>query len=387
MKKICVVTGSRAEYGLLKPLMTRIRKEPGLKLQLVVTGMHLSPEFGSTYKEIEKDGFKIDRKVNIGLIKDTPEGVANSTGLAISGIAKAYKVLDPDIVVLLGDRFEIFAAAAAALISRRIIAHIHGGELTLGAIDDAFRHSITKMSHIHFTSTEEYRKRVIQLGEDPKRVYNVGALGLDNIKNMKLLSKKELEKKLGFTFGKRNLLVTFHPVTLEKDAGVEGFRNMLRALDTMKDTKLIFTKANADPGGRKINRILDRYALKNINKAVVFTSMGQLNYLSAMRYVDAVIGNSSSGIIEALGFGVPTVNIGNRQEGRVKPVTVVSANNDERSIAKAINVAMDKKFSCSRGNRKNPYDKGDVARRMVSIISRTGEKVMWKKFHCPVSVK
>jgi GDP/UDP-N,N'-diacetylbacillosamine 2-epimerase (hydrolysing) len=387
MKKICVVTGSRAEYGLLKPLMTRIKKEPGLKLKLVVTGMHLSPEFGSTYKEIEKDGFKIDSKVNIGLTRNTPEGVANSTGLAISGIAKAYKALDPDIVVLLGDRFEIFAAAAAALISRRIIAHIHGGELTLGAIDDAFRHSITKMSHIHFTSTEEYRKRVIQLGEDPKRVYNVGALGLDNIKNMKLLSKKELEKRLGFTFGKRNLLVTFHPVTLEKDAGVGGFKNLLGVLDKTEDTKLIFTKANADPGGKIINKMIDSYVKKNRERAIVFASMGQLNYLSAMRYVDAVIGNSSSGIIEAPGFGVPAVDIGNRQEGRVKPVTVVSANNDERSIVEAINIALDKKFSCFLRNIKNPYDKGVAARRMVGVILKTDEKIIRKKFYSPVFVK
>jgi UDP-hydrolysing UDP-N-acetyl-D-glucosamine 2-epimerase len=362
--------------------MEEIGKTAGLKFQLVVTGMHLSRKFGSTYREIEKDGFHIDKKVNIKIAGDTSEAVAGSTGLAVSGMAEAYKELDPDIVVLLGDRFEIFGAAAAALISRKIIAHIHGGEITEGAIDDALRHSITKMSYLHFTSTEEYRKRVIQLGEEPERVYNVGALGVDNIKKMNLLSKKELEKELGITFGDKNIIVTFHPVTMQSDAGVSEFKNLLKVLEQMKDIKVIFTRANADPGGAQINKIIDGYLRINKNKAVAFDSMGSLNYLSAMQYVQAVVGNSSSGIIEAPNFGIPTVNIGIRQKGRIRPSSVKDSDGSYKSLKNIMKDIYSENpgIGCSRKN--NPYKRGGAgaAVRIVKVLKRTDLSSSLKHF-------
>ena len=379
-KKICIVTGSRSEYGLLKPLMDEVKKDKHLVLQIIVTGMHLSPAFGSTYKEIEKDGFEIDEKVDISLKNDTPEGVARSTARAMSGMAEAYKRLAPDIVVLLGDRFEIFGAATAAHISRKVIAHIHGGELTEGAIDDAFRHSITKMSHLHFVSTEEYRKRVIQLGEQPEHVYNVGALGVDNIKNMKLLAKKEIEKELGFSFGKRNLLITFHPVTLEADTAEEQFKNLLGVVNNIEDVRLIFTKANADPGGRAINNKIDEYVRRNKEKAVVFTSLGRLRYLSILQYVDAVVGNSSSGIIETPSFHVPTVNLGNRQKGRIKADSVIDCNADELSVLKAIKKALSDDFRNRCKETSNPFGEGNAARKIVKILKKTNIRNSKKKF-------
>ena len=383
MKKVCIVTGSRAEYGLLKPVMDEVIKKPTLELQLVVTGMHLSADFGSTYKAIEKDGFKIDEKVEISLTSDTPEGVARSTGLAISGMAEAYKKLDPDIVVLLGDRFEIFGAAAAALISRRVIAHIHGGELTEGAMDDAFRHAITKMSHFHFTSTEEYRKRVIQLGESPERVYNVGAVGLDNIKKMKFLSKDELEKELNFTFGDRNLLVTFHPETLGEMPVKDQIKTLLDGLNSMDEVNCIFTKANADPGGICINEMIDNYVSKNPYKAVSFDSMGQLLYLSTLQFVDAVVGNSSSGIIEVPLFGIPTVNVGSRQKGRIRTPSVINAALNEVAIEKALKKVFSEDFVFECKREVNPYGKGDTSKKIVEILKgiKIDKDLLVKKFH------
>ena len=305
-RKICVVTGTRAEYGLLYWLMKEIESDDDLELQIIATGMHLSPESGLTYKEIEKE-FRIDKKIEMLLSSDTPVGISKSMGLAQISFAEAYDELRPDIVVVLGDRYEIFSAASAAMIGRIPIAHLHGGETTEGAFDESIRHAVTKMSHLHFTATEEYRKRVIQLGEHPDRVFNVGGLGIDNIKKLELLSKSEFEDSIGFKLDKKNILVTFHPVTLEDSTASEQFRNLLDAIDELKKTHIIFTKANSDTDGRVINSMIDEYAQSHNDKAIAFTSLGQLRYLSALRYVDAVVGNSSSGLAEAPSFKVGTI--------------------------------------------------------------------------------
>ena len=362
------MTGSRAEYGLLRPLIERIRRDNGLTLQLIATGMHLSPEFGLTFRDIVNDGFRIDEKVEVLLSSDTPVGTSKSMGLAMSGLAEAYRKLSPDIVVVLGDRFEVFSAAAAALVGQFPIAHIHGGELTEGAIDDAFRHSITKMSHLHFTSTEEYRRRVIQLGENPERVFHVGALGIDCIKDTRLISKAVLEKKFGLKFNKRNLLITFHPATLEKNSAEGQFRNLLDALDELKDTHMIFTKANADTGGRMINRMIEEYVAQHSFKAFAVTSMGQQGYLSAMEYVDAVVGNSSSGIIEAPSFKIGTINIGDRQKGRVRAESVIDCDANERDIGSALRKLYSEAFQERLEDVINPYEKPDTAKRIKRVL-------------------
>lgn len=367
-KKICVITGSRAEYGLLRPLLEEIKTDTDLKLQLIVTGMHLSPEFGLTYQEIQKDGFDIDEKIDISLISDKPAGISKSISLAITGFVKCYGRLKPELIVVLGDRFEIFGAVVAALVSRIPVAHIHGGELTEGVFDDTLRHCITKMCHVHFTSTQEYRKRIIQLGEDPVRVFNVGAIGLENIKGLRLLSKKALEKELDFKFSKYNLLVTFHPLTLEDNTSGIQFQELLDALDELKDTKIIFTKANADPDGRVINKMIDKYVSKNPDKATAFVSMGRLKYLSTIRVVDAVVGNSSSGIIEASSFRVPTINIGDRQKGRVRPRSVIDCKPEKKEIKKAFDTVLLQKFKNTIKCVKNPYEKRNAAMNIKNII-------------------
>ncbi len=369
-RKICIVTGSRAEYGLLRPLLKEVSGDPELTLQLVVTGMHLSEEFGSTYKEIESDGFNIDEKIDIGLHSDTPTGIAESMGLAMSGFAKAYQQLRPDIIVVLGDRFEIFAAAATAMVSRLHIAHLHGGERTEGAIDEAFRHSITKMSHLHFASTKEYRRRIIQLGEDPSRVFNVGAIGLDNIRDLKLLAKEELEDQLNTKFNKHNLLVTFHPVTLEDNTSGEQFQILLDVLNGLKDTNIIFTKSNADTGGRTINNMIDEYVSYNPKTAISFTSMGQLLYLSTLQFVNVVVGNSSSGIIEAPSFKIGTINIGDRQKGRIKAESIINCQPLKDDINGAFEKLYSKEFQISLKNVQNPYGAGGAAKKIKEILKK-----------------
>ncbi len=306
-RKICIVTGTRAEYGLLYWLMKEIEKDRDLELQLIATGMHLSPEFGLTYKEVEKD-FKIDKKIEILLSSDTAIGVSKSMGLAQISFTEAYEELKPDILVVLGDRYEIFSAVASAMIGNIPIAHLHGGETTEGAFDESIRHSITKMSHLHFTATDEYKNRVIQLGEHPSRVFNVGGLGIDNIKKLKLLSKDEFEASIDFKLNKKNILVTFHPVTLENSTAKEQFQILLDVVDELEDTHIIFTKANSDTDGRVINNMIDEYVKNHNDKAVCFTSLGQLRYLSALQYVDAMVGNSSSGLAEAPSFKIGTIN-------------------------------------------------------------------------------
>ena len=298
MKKVCVVTGTRAEYGLLKPLIEKINNDADLQLQLVATGMHLSPEFGLTYKEIEQDGFEITERNEMLLSSDTPNGITKSVGLGTIGFADIFTRIAPDIAVILGDRYEALAAATAAMIHRIPIAHIHGGELTEGIIDEPIRHAITKMSILHFTTTEEYRNRVIQLGEHPGRVFYVGALGVENIKTQSLMSKKELEKSIRFKLDRSYMIVTFHPVTLENNTAKEQFENLLEALDSTEDYQILFTKANADTDGRIINQKIDAYVNRNKERAIAFTSLGMVRYLSALQYCDMVVGNSSSGIIE-----------------------------------------------------------------------------------------
>lgn len=367
MRKICIITGTRAEYGLLYWLMKEMQSDASLELQIIVTGMHLSPEFGLTYKEIEKE-FSINKKIEMLLSSDTPIGISKSMGLAQISFAEAYEDLSPDIAVVLGDRFEIFSAATAAMIARIPIAHIHGGETTEGAFDEAIRHSITKMSHLHFVATEEYRQRVIQLGEEPKRVFNFGAPGLDNIHNLHLLTKEEFEESIGFKLGMKNLLVTFHPVTLEQSTAKEQFQQLLFALDSLSDTHIIFTKANADTDGRIINYMIDSYVSANSNKSIAFTSLGQLRYLSALQNVDAVVGNSSSGLIEAPSFKIGTINIGDRQKGRIKAASVIDCTPDRDAIKNAIQLLYSPGFQKNLCDVCNPYGEGGSSKKIAGIL-------------------
>ena len=308
-RKICVVTGTRAEYGLLFWLMKGIQDDPDLVLKIIATGMHLSPEFGLTYREIEKDGFKIDKNVEILLSADTPSAISKSTGLGVIGFADALVEIKPDIMIILGDRYEILSAAIAATFGRIPIAHIHGGETTAGAFDEAIRHSITKMAWWHFVAADDYRKRVIQLGEDPKRVFMVGGMGTDGIIKSKLLKKEELEQALSFKFGGKNLLVTFHPVTLEKETSRQHFKTLLDTLNRLDDTTIIFTAPNADTDGRIIKKMINDFVLIHPPNAISFTSIGRLNYLSMLQFIDGIVGNSSSGLLEAPALKVGTINI------------------------------------------------------------------------------
>ena len=368
MKKIGVITGTRAEYGLLKPLITKLNLAVDLELQLIVTGMHLSPEFGLTYQEIEQDGFKIKERNEMLLSSDTPNGITKSMGVAIIGFADIYTRIEPDIVIILGDRYEAFAAASAAMIHRIPIAHIHGGELTEGVIDDPIRHSITKMSSLHFTSTERYRQRVIQLGEQPKTVFNVGALGIENIKEQKLLSKQDLAQRIGFPLDKPYFIVTFHPVTLEDSTAEVQFGNLLNALDTFTEYRIIFTKANADTDGRIVNSLIDEYITKNKERAVVFTSLGMLRYLSALKYCEVVIGNSSSGILEAPSFHIPTVNIGDRQAGRMKGKSIIDCGWTTEEIVHGIQRAQILKRDGDLQNEVNVYEGKDTSETIMKIL-------------------
>ena len=382
MRTICIITGTRAEYGLLYWLMKGIEGDADLELQLIVTGMHLSPEFGLTYRQIEKDGFKIDKKIEMLLSSDTPVGISKSMGLGIIGFAEAYADLKPDIVVLLGDRFEIFSAASAAMIARIPIAHLHGGETTEGAFDEAIRHSITKMSCLHFTAAEEYRRRVIQLGESPDRVFNVSGLGIDNIKKLKLMSREEFEDSINFKLGSKNLLITFHPVTLEHATSEKQFQNLLDALDEIGETKFIFTKPNADTGGRIIVKMIDDYVSRNGHKAVAFVNLGQLRYLSAMQFMDGVVGNSSSGLTEAPTFKIGTINIGDRQRGRIRADSVIDCNPTKEAILTAVKKLYSKEFQNKLKNVKNPYGEGGASKKIKKILKEKElADILKKQFH------
>jgi len=381
-RKICVVTGTRAEYGLLYWLMKEIQDDPDLEIQIAVTGMHLSPEFGLTYKKIEDDGFRINEKVEMLLSSDTPNGIAKSIGLGVIGFADALEHLKPDILVVLGDRYEIFAATQAAMIARIPIAHIHGGETTEGAFDEAMRHAITKMSHFHFTAAESYRQRVIQLGESPERVLNYGAPGLDNLKKLTLLEKDAFEKAIDFQLKNLSFLITYHPVTLSDDGPEKPIIELLQAIDRFPDAKIIFTKANADTAGRIINQRIDSYIRENQCRAKVFTSMGQLLYLSAIKNTNIVIGNSSSGIVEAPAFQKPTVNIGKRQQGRLKANSIIDCEENEQAIGKAIKKGISPEFKEIVKNSVNPYGQGNASFRIKEYLKTVSlQNILMKKFY------
>ena len=380
-RKICVVTGTRAEYGLLYWLMKEINVDNALSLQVVATGMHLSEEFGNTYKKIEKDGFTIDKKVDISLTSDTELAITKSMGLGVIGFADVFNKLQPDLVVVLGDRFEIFSAVSAALIAKIPVAHLHGGEVTEGVIDESFRHSITKMSHLHFAATDEYRNRIIQLGEQPDKVFNVGGLGIDNINKLKLLSKADFENAINFKLGEKNILNTFHPVTLEKSTSRMQFQALLDSISELRNTKIIFTKANCDIDGRVINSMIDDYVAKHDN-TIAFTSMGQLNYLSALQFMDAVVGNSSSGLIEAPSFKIGTINIGDRQKGRIEADSVISCLPKKRNIDSAFNKLYSKEFQNILDKVENPYGKGGASKEIINIIKGVSlQNIIKKPFH------
>ncbi|MGZ4953923.1 MAG: UDP-N-acetylglucosamine 2-epimerase [Methylobacter sp.] len=381
-RKICVVTGSRAEYGLLYWLMKEIQDDSALELQVIVTGMHLSPEFGLTWKQVEQDGFIIHRKVEMLLSSDTPVGISKSIGLGVIGFADALECLQPDVLVVLGDRFEIFAACQAAMTYRIPIAHIHGGEITEGAVDDAIRHAITKMSHLHFTATESYRRRVIQLGEQPQRVFNAGAPGLDNIFRLQLLDKPQLEQAIGFKLGKRNLLVTFHPVTLDNATAASQFGNLLKALDCFDDSHIIFTQPNADADGRVIIGMIEQYRQRFPERIASFVSLGSLRYLSALKYMDAVIGNSSSGLIEAPAFKIGTINIGDRQKGRLCADSVIHCEPEVDAIVQAFNRLFSEKFQESLKTVENPYGNSGASAKIKELLkSQSLDGLLKKSFY------
>ena len=381
MKKICIVTGTRAEYGLLKPLIKKISEDSNLTLQLVVTGMHLSPEFGLTYKEIIKDKFEITEKVEMLLSSDTPIGISKSMGLAMISFSEVFERIKPDMLIVLGDRYEAFAVATVAMIARIPIAHLHGGETTEGAIDEAIRHSITKMSYLHFTSNDVYRNRVIQLGEEPSRVFKVGAIGEESIRTLDFMKKDTLEEYLGIKFDKKMALLTFHPITLENNSSEKQFRNILEALDEINDLKVIFTKSNSDTNGRIINKMIEEYVENNSKKCVAFTSLGQLRYLSAMKYCDVVIGNSSSGIIEAPILCKPTVNVGDRQKGRIQAESIVNSKPIKEEIIASINRVLSKEFSDSLDKNRNSNQESPTSQKIASIIKEylMNDKISIKK--------
>jgi len=375
------MTGTRAEYGLLKSLMQEINKDNDLELYLIVSGMHLSPEFGMTYKEIEEDGFEINAKVEMLLSSDSPAGISKSIGLGVIGFADEFQRADLDMLILLGDRYEALSAAISAMVMRIPIAHLHGGELTEGAIDEGIRHSITKMSYLHFTSTEQYRNRVIQLGENPERVFYVGALGVENIKKINLMTKEELERSIHFEIDENTVIVTYHPVTLENNTVEEQFLNLLEVLDRNPKIRMIFTKANADTNGRIVNELIDKYAAQNSERACAFMSLGQKRYLSALKYCRIVIGNSSSGIIEAPSFGKPIINIGDRQKGRICADSVINCGYTQQEIQRAMETALTEEFENKARNCRNPYEKENTAANIISVIKDylLNDKIKLKK--------
>lgn len=368
MRKVCVVTGTRAEYGLLSRLMWLIRADHDLALQIIATNMHLSPEFGLTYKEIEADGFTIDKKVPMPKLADTSNGVVKSMVVELSGIADAYEELRPDLIVILGDRYEMLIAATAALVYKIPIAHIHGGEITEGAFDDAIRHAITKMSHLHFTSTEEYRRRVIQLGEQPDRVFFVGSLGIENIKKITLMSKGEIEKSLGFELNKKTVIATYHPVTATKGNNRTEIDEFLTALDEEKNIRILFTMPNSDTGSAYISEKINEFVTRNKERAIAFTSLGVKRYLSAMSHVAAVIGNSSSGIIEVPSLGIPTLNIGDRQKGRVICYSIISCHSNKDSIRYGLKKVLSEGMAEIAKEVRNPYEKENTAQLIFDVI-------------------
>jgi GDP/UDP-N,N'-diacetylbacillosamine 2-epimerase (hydrolysing) len=382
VRRICVVTGSRAEYGQLYWLMRGVSASADLELQVVATGMHLSPEFGLTYRAIEEDGFRVDAKVEMLLSSDTAAGITKSVGLGMIGFADIWQQLKPDIVVVLGDRFEILAVAAAAMLARVPLAHLHGGESTEGALDESIRHAVTKMAHLHFVAAEEYRRRVIQLGEQPERVFLVGGLGVDSIQRLPLLERAELERALQFPLGAKSLLVTFHPVTLGERATGEQVSALLAALAERQDTHLIFTMPNADADGRMISGMIEEFVAEHPQTARLFRSLGQLRYLSCMKHCDGVVGNSSSALIEAPSLGKGSVNIGDRQKGRLRASSVIDCEPSLAAIRGALVRLYSAEFSAQLPHTVNPYGSGGASERVVEILRTIPtERLVVKQFY------
>jgi len=377
-RKICVVTGTRAEYGLLRWVIDGIHRAQDLELQIIVTGMHLSPEFGLTYREIENDGFRIDRKVEMILSADTPVGLTKSMGLGLIGFGEALQQLQPDLMLVLGDRFELFSAAAAAMVARIPVAHLHGGEATEGLIDEPIRHSITKMSHLHFVAAEEYRKRVIQLGESPDRVFLVGGLGIDSINKLDLLDSSALETAMEFELGDKNLLITFHPVTLENNTSAQQMAELIAALKTLENTHLIFTMTNADTDGRVLIDMVKQF-VSDYPNARLYSSLGQLRYLSCIKHVDGVVGNSSSGLLEVPSFAKGTINIGDRQRARLKAKSVIDCDPEKGSIVSALQKLYSKEFQLTLKTVKNPYGEGGASQKVVEALMTVSLKDILKK--------
>jgi UDP-hydrolysing UDP-N-acetyl-D-glucosamine 2-epimerase len=367
-RKVCVITGTRADYGLLYWLIKALQTDSAVELQLIVTGMHLSPEFGLTWRQIAADGFSIDRKIEMLMSSDTGAGVAKAMGVGLIGFADAYESLAPDIVVILGDRFEMLAAASAAAVARLPIAHIHGGESTEGAVDEGMRHAITKLSHLHFTAADAYRRRVIQLGESPDRVFNVGAPGIDSIRRLSLMDRNALTESLGIRWRERNLLITFHPATLEEGDPTAQMQSLLDALDDWPELGLIFTMPNADAGGRALIRQIEDYVAVCSDRARCFTSLGQLRYLSVMAQVNGVVGNSSSGLIEAPSMKVGTVNIGDRQRGRERAASVIDCGPTRQAIDQALARLFSPDFQRMLADVANPYGDGGASDSMARIL-------------------
>ncbi len=382
-RKICVVTATRSEYGLLKCLLEEIDSDSALQLQLIVTGTHLSPEFGMTSDRIVEDGFHIDKKVEMIMSSDTPIGVSKSMALAQIGFAEAYDEMEPDIVIVLGDRYELLPIVSAAIIAQIPVAHLNGGELTEGAVDELIRHAVTKLSHLHFTAIDEYSTRVIQMGEHPSRVFNVGEAGLDELSRINYLTKDDMEKSLGIKFKRKNLLITYHPETCGDSGRVqEDFQTILGALNKLENTLLIFTKANADVGGRIINSLIDDYVEKNGDSAIAFISLGRLKYLSALRFVDGVVGNSSSGIVEAPSFNIGTINIGERQRGRIRPDSVIDVSASRESMRTGLKRLYSKEFGSLLKKMVNPYKKNESSKKIKDIIKNVELDSLKKKtFH------
>lgn len=368
MKKIAIATGTRAEYGLLKPLIKALHHHEDFELQLIATAMHLSPEFGHTIDEIINDEIPVVKKVECLLSSDSSVGVSKSIAIAVAGFADAFEDLQPDLLMVLGDRTEILAAVIAATTANIPIAHIHGGETTEGAYDEGIRHAITKFSHLHFTAADEYKQRVIQLGEQPNTVQNVGAIGLDSIKNLPLLNKQAFEQSIDCKLQEKSLLITYHPVTLESESPKQAFQNLLNALDKLKGTTLIFTHANSDKMGREINNMIQTYVAANSDKAVAFQSLGQLRYLSALQHVSAVVGNSSSGILEVPFFNTPTINMGSRQKGRLAMQSVIQTEETEQAIQQALQKAFSSEFLQAIKNQEQLFGDGTATQKIMHCL-------------------
>ena len=379
MRKICVYTSTRAEYGLLRNLIKEIHKSSELELQLLVSGTHLVLGQGMTIEEIRREGFEPDKCVDIDLLDDSSKGICHSMGIAVSEYGKFLTDFSPDLLVLLGDRFETLCCATAAQVCRIPIAHIHGGEITQGAIDEAFRHSITKMAHLHFSCCEEYRQRIVQMGEQPSHVYNVGALGVENIRSLKLMERGDLEKVIEFQLDKPFFLVTFHPVTLEKNSFKKQFAELLTALDEYPGYKIIFTGSNADTGGQVINQMQNDYKRMHPDQCLVVPSLGNLRYLSVMKLCEAVIGNSSSGILEAPALNIPTINIGDRQKGRIRTQSIVDCDPSKKSILSALKMIYDFSFQLNLKKLNLPFEKPDTSKKIKKLLQKVDLKDILKK--------